>query len=172
MRNRSLVLVAGPASAGKTMFVERLLGAEVALAICIRAVRDSKLKRERESDPKSHPELCRYRRAGATAAALYHFPRPDPVAFFTSHTLDDYSEAVFIEGDDPTGFVDLSVYVVAPLPAGRPLLRRLTRNRAAERRASAEQLARALEDPDAMARLLVAGPVSYTHLTLPTSDLV
>ncbi len=46
-------------------------------------------------------------------------------AFFTTAFMGNYSEAVFIEGDCPIDFVDLSVFV-APAPAkGRSLLRRV-----------------------------------------------
>lgn len=154
MRHRALVHVAGPAGAGKTTFVERLLDAEAGFAICVRAERDSKLRKERESAPKTHAELRRYREAGASAAALYRFPEPDTDAFFTTDFMQDYSEAVFIEGDCPIEYVDVSVFV-APRPRqGRSLLRREQRDRKTAHRASIEQLAQALEGPAAMARFL------------------
>lgn len=157
MRERALIQIAGPAGAGKTTFVERLLGAEIALALCVRAERAPKLRKARESAPQSHAELRRYRAAGATDVALYRFPGPDWEAFYTSRVMEEYSEAVFIEGDLPVDDVDLSVFVAPPLPAGRPLLRRVVRDHRAERRSSIEQLERALEEPDAMLRLLGAG---------------
>ena len=157
MRERALIHVAGPAGAGKTTFVERLLGAEVSLALCVRTERDPKLRNAQESAPRSHAELCRYRAAGASDVALYRFPRPDWEAFYTSRVLEEYSEAVFIEGDRPVDDVDLSVFVAPPLPAGRSLLRRVVRDHRAERRSSIEQLARALEEPEAMLQLLGAG---------------
>ena len=43
MRQRPLVHLAGPLGAGKTTFIERMLDAEVAFAICVRAERDPKL---------------------------------------------------------------------------------------------------------------------------------
>lgn len=157
MRERALIHVAGPAGAGKTTFVERLLGAEISLALCVRAERDPKLRNVQESAPKSHAELRRYRTAGASDVALYRFPGPDWEAFYTSRVMEEYSEAVFIEGDLPVDDVDLSVFVAPPLPAGRSLLRRVVRDHREERRASIQQLERALEEPDTMLRLLGAG---------------
>ena len=157
MRERVLIHVAGPAGAGKTTFVERLLGAEVSLALCVRTERDPKLRKAQESAPKSHAELRRYRAAGASDVALYRFPGPDWEAFYTSRVLEEYSEAVFIEGDRPVDEVDLSAFVAPPLPAGRSLLRRVVRDHREERRSSIEQLERALEEPEAMLRLLGAG---------------
>lgn len=157
MRERVLIHVAGPAGAGKTTFVERLLGAEISLALCVRAERDPKLRKAQESAPKSHAELRRYRAAGASDVALYRFPGPDWEAFYTSRVLEEYSEAVFIEGDRPVDEVDLSAFVAPPLPAGRSLLRRVVRDHREERRSSIEQLERALEEPEAMLRRLGAG---------------
>lgn len=157
MRERALVHVAGPASAGKTTFLEQLLGANAAFAICIRAERDMKLRKSQESAPKSHAELRRYRQAGAIAVALYRFAEPSMDAFFMSDVMQEYSEAVFIEGDCPIDYADLSVFVAPPPSAGRSLLRRVVRDHAAYRRASIEQLEQALENPEAMARLFSAG---------------
>ena len=131
MRERALVHVAGPVSAGKTTFIERLLDAEVAFAICVRAQRDPKLHKEQEAAPKTHAELRRYREAGASAVALYRFAESSMDAFFTSAFMQDYSEAVFIEGDCPIDSVDLSVFV-APVPSkGHSLLRRVVRDHTA-----------------------------------------
>jgi hypothetical protein len=96
MRERALIHAAGPVGAGKTTFIERLLDAEVAFAICVRAERDPKLRKEQESAPKAHAELRRYREAGASAVALYRFAEPSMDAFFTSAFMQDYSEAVFM----------------------------------------------------------------------------
>jgi hypothetical protein len=157
MRERALIHVAGPVAAGKTTFVERLLNAEVAFAICVRAERDPKLRKEQESAPKSHAELRRYREAGASAVALYRFAEPNPDAFFMSEFMQDYSEAVFIEGDCPIDYVSLSVFI-APVPTkGRSLLRRVVRDHTASHRASIEQSASAIENPAALARLLGGG---------------
>jgi hypothetical protein len=157
MRERALIHVSGPAGAGKTIFVRRLLDAEIALAICVRAERDAKLRKEQESAPPTRAELRRYRDAGASAVALYRFAEQNTDAFFTSDFMQDYSEAVFIEGDCPIDYVDLSVFV-APAPAkGRSLLRRGVRDHTASHQASIDQLAHALENPEAFALLLGAG---------------
>ena len=128
MRQRALVHVAGPAGAGKTTFVERMLEAGLALAICVRAERDRKLRAERESAPRTDPELRRYRAADACAgAALYRFPEADGATFFTSAVMQDYSDAVYIEGDCPVEYVDLAVFVAPILLPGQSLLRRVKR---------------------------------------------
>jgi hypothetical protein len=114
VRERALIHVAGPAGAGKTTFIERLLDAAVTYAISVRAERDATLQREQTSAPRNHAELRRYRDAGASAVALYRFAEPDVDAFFTSDVMQGYSEAVFIEGDCPIRFVDLSVFVAPP----------------------------------------------------------
>ena len=101
MRESALVHIAGPGGAGKTTFIERLFDAEVAFATCVRGQRDGKLWKERESAPKANAELRRYREAGASAVALYRFAEPNMDAFFMSKVMQDYSEAVFIEGNCP-----------------------------------------------------------------------
>lgn len=157
MRERALIHLAGPVGAGKTTFIDRMLDAEVAFAICVRAVRAPKLRKEEESAPKAHAELRRYREAGASAVALYRFAELSADAFFTTAFMQDYSEAVFIEGDSPIDYVDFSVFV-APVPAtGRTLLRRVRRDHAASHQALIEQLTAAIENPEALARLLGAG---------------
>ena len=157
MRERALIHAAGPAGAGKTTFIERLLDAEVAFAICVRTERATKLRKELESAPKAHAELRRYREAGASAVALYRFAEPSMDAFFAAAFMQDYSEAVFIEGDCPLDYVDLAVFV-APVPSkGHSLLRRVVRDHTASHQASIEQFAEALEKPEALARLLGGG---------------
>ena len=156
MRERALVHVAGPAGAGKTTFIERLLDAEVTFAICVRAERDAKLRKEQESAPRANAELRRYRKSGASAVALYRFAEPSTDAFFTSDFMQDYSEAVFIEGNCPIDYVDLSVFVAPVPPKGRSLLHRVTRDRVAAHHASIEQVAQSLESREAMARFLGA----------------
>ena len=154
MIHRALVHVAGPPGVGKTTLIERLLESEVAFATCIRTERDPGLRHEEESAPKRHPELRRYREKGAAAVALYRFPRPDSDAFYCSSVMEEYSEAVFIEGDCPLDFVDLSVFV-APAPrGGESLLRRTTRDHAAEHRASLDRYAAAFATRETLARYL------------------
>lgn len=157
MRQRAIIHVAGPTGAGKTTFLERLLDAEVAAPTCVRAERDSKRRKELVSSPKSHEELRRYRDAGAETVALYRFGRQDHEAFFTSDFMQEYSEAVFIEGDRPLESVDLAVFVAPPPPPGGSLLRRERRDRAAEYKASIERMARALESLEGTIRLVGGG---------------
>ena len=157
MRARALVHIAGPDGAGKTTFVEALLRARNGMiAICVRAQRDTRLRREAESAPRSHSELRRYRAAGASAVALYRFPAPHGDAFFMSDVMQDYSEVVLIEGDCPLDYVDPSIYVAPPLPRGAPLLRRVTRDYAGRRRAALRAYEQAIDSPAAMARFLGA----------------
>lgn len=154
MRERALVHVDGPHRAGKTTFIERVLGAEVAFTLCVRAVHDAALRKGQVSAPKSHPELRRYRDASAAEVALYRFAERDVDAFFTSDFMQEYSEAVFIEGDLPLDFVDLSVFI-APIPAAaHSLFRRVRRDHTAAHEASLAQMTRALDDSEALARLL------------------
>lgn len=154
MRERVLIHVDGPRHAGKTTFIERVLDAEVAFSVCVRAVRDAALRKEQVSAPKNQPELRRYRDRGAAEVALYRFAERNVDAFFMSDFMQEYSEAVFIEGDLPLDFVDLSVFI-APIPAaGHSLLRRIRRDHTAAHEASLAQLTQALDDPEALARLL------------------
>jgi hypothetical protein len=157
VRRRPIIHIAGPAGAGKTTLIERLLGAEVAFAISVRAHREEKRRREGESAPGKHAELRRYRNAGASAVALYRFGAPDTDAFYSSEVMEEYSEAVFIEGDCPVEFADLSVFVAPPPARGKSLLERVVRDHSAAHKASIQQFERALASPEAAARLLGAG---------------
>ena len=74
------------------------------------------VREDRESSPKTHPQLRRYRKAGASAVALYRFAAPSMDEFFMSEVMQNYSEAVFIEGDCPIDCVDLTVFVTSPPP--------------------------------------------------------
>jgi hypothetical protein len=155
MRERVLIHVAGPQGAGKTTFIEAVLEPG-GLILAARCVRDDSLRRSREDTPTSHPELRRYRAAGACGAALFTFPESETGsdAFFVTHLMEDYSEATILEGDNPLGFVDLVAFVAPPLPAGKTLLVRRRRDRAKEERDRADALERVLREPDGVARLL------------------
>lgn len=166
MRQRALVHVAGPQGAGKTTLIERLLRADLALAICVRAERDAKLRKEHEAAPRAHPELRRYRDAGATAVALYAFPEVDLDTFYMSDVMQDYSEAVYIEGDLPIEYVDLAVFVAPSLPRGRSLLERVTREHAAAHRASIEGFERALVSPESLRKLVGGGVLGESFAAL------
>lgn len=156
MRERALIHVGGPKGAGKTAFIEQILGGAGEWILAARCVRDDSLRQARETTPKSHPEIRRYREAGATGAALFTFPESDigSDAFFLTHLMEDYSKAVLLEGDNPLGFVDLAVFVAPPLSIGASLLVRHKRDRAEEERAKADAMERLLREPDGVAQLL------------------
>jgi molybdopterin-guanine dinucleotide biosynthesis protein len=165
VRERALIHVAGAKGAGKTTFIERALEGAGEWILAARCVRDDSLREPRETTPKAHPELRRYREAGATRAALFAFPEDDigSDAFFVTRLMEEYSKAVLLEGDKPLEFVDLSVFVVAPPPAGGSLLVRRKRDRAKEERTKADAMERLLRKPDGVAELLgqmIGGPMA------------
>jgi len=153
MRQRTVVHVAGPVGAGKTAFIERLLAAVMKLTLCVRGERDPKAREVRESSPEAQPELRRYRKAGASDVALYRFARQSMDEFYMSAVMQNYSEAVLIEGDSPIDYVDLSVFVTPPPAPGKSLFRRMVRSRAGDRRAVVAEFAHLFEDPSIVARL-------------------
>jgi hypothetical protein len=156
VRERALILIGGPEGAGKTTFIETVLAATGGFVLAARCVRDETLEGARESAPKADPELRRYLEAGASGAARFAFPGSDAGtdAFFMTHLMEDYSEAVLLEGDNPLGFVDLSVFI-APEPRPREsLFVRRKRERAREERAKADDMERMLRTPDGVAELL------------------
>ncbi len=159
MRQRALIHVEGPAGAGKTTLIEVLLRRLGEVVICVRATRDDSLRTPMESQPKMHPELRRYRAAGASGVALYRFPpsHTDTDAFFVTNFMQDYSSAVFIEGDSPLEYVNLAVFVAPPLPAGTSLLRRILREHATRHTLALDGWERALESPAKLGRLLTGG---------------
>jgi hypothetical protein len=161
---RALVHVMGPGGAGKTTFVERLVGGIDAWMHAARCIRDDSRRQARETAPRAHRELRRYRDAGASGAALFVFPERDvgSDAFFMTHLMADYSQATMIEGDSPLRFVDLTVFVAPPLPSNASLLVRRQRDRAKEERAKADAMEELLRKPDGVAELLgqmVGGPM-------------
>lgn len=117
---RALVRVGGPPGAGKTTFIEVLLSRHVGLpAIAVRCVRDPSLREAEEVQDEADAELSRYQQAGAVAAR-YTYPVADAEAFFMADFMQEWAEAVLLEGDDPIGFCDLTVHVAAA--SKRPLL--------------------------------------------------
>jgi hypothetical protein len=158
MITRAFVHVGGPTEAGKTRFVEAVLGEIDFMTLVARCRRDDTPKRPRESAPKGHPELLRYRQAGASGVAFYRFAgdRYSHDDFFMTDLMGDYSESVVLEGDNPLEFVDLSVFV-APAPlAGEQLFVRSER-REPDRTALLEQV---LGGPESVVELLekLGGP--------------
>jgi hypothetical protein len=163
MISRVIIHVDGPPGAGKTAFVERLLGALDEWVLAVRCRRDDALRQARESSAARDPEVRRYRAAGASDAGRFTFPSGRDVAddFFTSGLMTGVSDVVVVEGDSPLRHADLRVFVAPPPAVGQPLLVRERRDRAAQR-AQAAAMERLLGEPDGAARLLeqlVGGPV-------------
>lgn len=164
MRQRALVHVGGPPGAGRTTLVEAISAELDGFVLASRCIRDDSLRESRETAPRAHPELRRYREAGATGAALFAFPERErgSDAFFMTRLMEDYSDVAVLEGDSPLGFVDLAVFV-APAPRrGQGLFVRRKRDRAREERAKADALARLLARPDGVAEFLegmIGGPI-------------
>ena len=165
MRERPIVHVAGPPGCGKTTFIESVLGATGGLIVAARCVRDDTRRHARETAPKTHPELRRYRDAGASGAALFVFPESDigSDAFFMTELMADYSQGVVLEGNNPLGYVDLAVFVAPPPAAGERLFVRRTRDRAREQRGTVDAIERLLCEPNGVAEFLgeiVGGPIA------------
>jgi hypothetical protein len=78
------------------------------------------------------------------------FPRhdPDPIEFYETQLMLNYSRAVILEGDNPAGYADLEVFV-APAPlAGETLYVRRHQDVAASQRARADAWEELLRRPD------------------------
>jgi len=123
----------------------------------MRAVCDDTIRQPRESRPRTHPELSRYRSAGASGVALYRFPKADTDAFYESDFMTNWSETVLIEGELPLGWADLAVFVMRSSTSGPGLLQRVERSHAAERERSLVAMERALDSPESMAAFLRGG---------------
>jgi len=156
MIQRAIIHVDGPPGAGKSTFVERLLHKTDHSVVVARCRRDDAHRHPREACPKTDLELRRYRKAGASAAAVFTFPSGDLAAdeFFTTRLMEEYSQVVVLEGDSPLGTVDLRVHVVPPLGPGQALLVRKLRDRAEEARGKAAAMERLLREPDGVERFL------------------
>ena len=140
MIQRAFIHVGGPSGSGKTAFVEALLAADTGPTIVARCVRDDSLRCSRESSPRNHPEMQRYRQAGAYASATFAFPghHLDPIEFYETRVMLNYSRAVILEVDNPAGYADLEVFV-APAPiTGETLYVRRQEDVAASQRARAD----------------------------------
>ncbi len=152
MISRSIFHVAGPAGGGKTSFIEAVLAMDAAMINCMRAELDPRSKGYRESRSPRDVELRRYRKAGASDTVRLRFDEEHGDAFYMTDLMNTYSEAVFIEGDMPTEFADLEVFVAPPPADGKGLIRR-------SRRADPDELADqdrryALKSPVGLRRLL------------------
>ncbi len=150
MIQRAFVLVAGPAGAGKTTLIEHLLRSSPRELIAARCIQDDTLREPRETASRNRGELRRYRRAGASGVVEYRFPssHADLDAFYTTRIMEEYSEGVVLEGDQPVEYVDLKVFVTSVRPGGASLFRRTTRDRAQERRVGLARFEKALGSPE------------------------
>lgn len=146
----------GPPGSGKTTFIEAVLAGTERDVLAARCLRKDALRQARESRPKSHPELGRYRQAGAAGIALFEFPKDDAGsdAFFMTDLMSNYSEAVIVEGANPFADLDLDVFVTSPLDPDEDLLVTRLRDRASADRAKIERWQRLLGQPDGVARWL------------------
>jgi adenylate kinase len=156
VRQRALVLVTGPTGSGKTTLIEQLLRSERGMLLAARCIRDDSLRGPKEAVPRSHGELRRYRKAGASGVVEYRFPRShaDLDAFFTTRFMEDYSEGVLLEGDPPFEYLDLTVFVAPALPGNESLFRRVTRDRAREKLEALTAVEKLLETPRGTEELL------------------
>jgi len=149
---RSFIHVAGPPKAGKTSLVEAVLSRTEEPVLVARCVLGSGSK-AKESAPKTDRELERLRRAGAAAVTRYQLS-PSRFAFddfFQSELMEEFSQAVILEGGDPLGTYDLRVFV-APAPASsEPLLVRRTHDESASDLARLEHWVELLSQPDGLA---------------------
>jgi hypothetical protein len=150
MIQRAFIHVDGAPGAGKTAFVERLLAGSRHWVLAVRCRRDPSLRRPREACPSRHPELRRYRDAGASTAGLFTFPPGDLVAddFYNTRLMEDPAQAVVLEGDTPVSAVDLRVYVAPPLGPGQTLLIRQLRDHAQQQQSKLRMLQEVLDQPD------------------------
>lgn len=156
MIERVLIHIGGTSGSGKTTLVEALLDLTDRETLVARCIRNDVLREARESTPRNHPELKRYRRAGASAAALFTFPGKDmgSDAFFMTDLMSNFSEVVLLEGDNPLGFVELDVFVTSAPSAGETLLVRRRRGGPKEWRQQIASMERQLRDPAGVAELL------------------
>lgn len=159
MIERAFVQVAGPPGSGKTTFIEAMLAGADTLTLVARCLRDDTLAEAREGAPRAHPELRRYRQAGAAGAAVYTFPgrQSGTDDFFMTNLMMDYSQAVVLEGESPLGYADLQVFVApAPVRNVRLFVRR-TRRPSPDEALGGATLHRLLSEPgdlvEALARL-------------------
>lgn len=153
MRSRATIHVAGGKGVGKTSFVENILDSMFLIATCVRTEQDGKLHTVQVSSPRAHPELRRYREAGADTATLYRFARADDMDFYGADFMQDYSEVVLVEGAPPLTYFDLPVFIAEPPEEGR-LLCRCAGDPVEADQESTRQAEELLEDRDALIAML------------------
>jgi len=153
---RPIVHVEGVPASGKTALIEAVLRGLPEEVLCMRAIRNDSLRRPKEERPRSHPELRRYRLAGAGAATLYRFPssHADTDSFYMTDCMEDYSTCVIIEGNCPLDSVDLTAFVATAPAPGSTLLHRALRSHEAEHARSLALMEEAVRTPQSLARFL------------------
>jgi hypothetical protein len=124
MNARAVVHVDGPPGAGKTTLVETLLRDAPFEFVCIRGDRDKNARRFGAAHQEGDAELRRYADAGAYVVARVRFGEPSIDDFFELDALSGFSDAVVVEGDLPTDFADVAIFVCAPPKDGGSLTRR------------------------------------------------
>lgn len=153
---RTFIQIMGPPGAGKTTLATQVIRSAGVLVTAVRCIQDNKLRQPKESSPKGHSELARYKLAGAQGAVLYQFPEgyPDYEALYDTQFMADYSEVILFEGDPPVDSVDLVVFVAPVIQPGGSILRRVKRDRAAEQEAKIVDLENLLREPDGAKQFL------------------
>jgi molybdopterin-guanine dinucleotide biosynthesis protein len=171
MISRPILHVTGRPSSGKTAFIEALLRGRFESLLCVRGTEEPKLREVVEAAPAAHPELSRYRKAGATDAVCFRFSRryTDTDDFFMTEFMSGYSDAVVIEGDSVLRYHDLTVFV-APPPDGVTLLSHGPHSSRNPKAASRAALWQILQEPEAFLKMfskLLGDPSLPTILTDP-----
>lgn len=171
MIRRAFVLVGGPAGAGKTTLIEHLLRSSPRDLIAARCIRDDAIREPRETAGRNQRELVRYRRAGAAGAVEYRFPysHADLDAFYTTRFMEDCSEGILLEGDQPFESLDLKVFVASAGTTGASLFRRVKRDRAREKREGLASFEKLLGSPEGTRTLLARylGETLAEHMCRP-----